>query len=68
MSRKNQFLPIWANGVQGMELAEGQPIQEEGQQLIGKAVREHGRIIVAVHLSVRKENAYSVQSLKKAFN
>ena len=51
-----------------MELAEGQPIQEEGQQLIGKAVREHGRIIVAVHLSVRKENAYSVQSLKKAFN
>jgi hypothetical protein len=35
-----------------MELAEGQPIQEERQQLIGKAVGEHGSIVIAVHLNM----------------
>ena len=34
----------------GEELAEWEPVQEEGQQLAGEAVGEHCRVVVAVHL------------------
>ena len=37
----------------GKELAEWEPVQEEGQQLAGEAVGKYCRVVVAVHLQKR---------------
>ena len=37
----------------GKELAEWEPVQEEGQQLAGEAVGEHCGVVVAVDLQKR---------------
>ena len=37
----------------GEELAEWEPVQEEGQQLAGEAVGEHCGVVIAVHLQKR---------------
>ena len=47
-------IPVRTNGVERMKLAEGQPVQEEGQQLIGKAVGKHGSIVITVNLWKQK--------------
>ena len=38
--------------MEGMELAEGEPVQEEGKQLVGEAVREHRGVVVAINLQI----------------
>ena len=48
--KKDVVQPVWWRGMNGKELAEWEPVQEEGQQLAGEAVGEHCRVVVAVHL------------------
>ena len=45
-------LPVGPDGVEGMELAEGEPVQEEGEQLVGEAVRKHRGVVVAINLQI----------------